>query len=284
MRNKISWVVILYYPERSVIDNIKTYASLMDCVYLWRNSKIDKSVENELNLLLGDNIVWCGGENNVGIGVALNNILSISKSLGTDWLLTMDQDSSFSDGAIDMISNQLSGINTNTDGIAIVAANHVVNGIPAHNNSDSPKWVMMSGNFVNTRLAVECGGFNQDLFIDGVDIEFCRRLIARGYKVTIIYDAYLEHNLGGACQVSFFGYKTITTNHSPVRLYYIYRNYLYMCTRVEWCKEIRRELYRFLIHKLGCVILFETGKLKKINMIIKGGCHFMMGHFGPNNK
>lgn len=277
MKKKISCVVILYNPDMSVVENVSTYYQSMSSVYLWRNSKIDKIIEDKLNSLCGEKIVWCGNDENCGIGTALNQVLNDSKSACVDWLLTMDQDSAFCEGAIEEIIGYSSGCNND---IAIIAANHIVNGSPVHKTSDEQKWVMMSGNFVNVELALYCGGFDASLFIDGVDIEFCRRVLAKGYKIYVCTEASLSHNLGHSEDVSFAGYKTMTTNHSPVRLYYIFRNYLHINVRSEFSLGIRMLLYRFLIHKALCVILFEKNKVNKIKMMIKGIFHFAIGYLG----
>lgn len=284
MRDKIAGIVILYNPEPSLVNNIASYFNFVDILYVWRNSTLTNDIENSISTLFGSKVIWLGDKENRGIGVALNAALVDAKEKGAKWLLTMDQDSKFPPGSLELLIDSAFSISEDKNQrVGIFAANHIVNGSPSHKQNietDEPDWVMMSGNLVNLGSALDCGGFNEDLFIDGVDIEFCRRMITTGRKVHICHDAQLEHQLGNARRINFLGYKTTTTNHSPVRLYYIFRNYLYMGMCIECCKSIQFQLYKFLIHKIGCVVLFENKKMNKLMMIAKGCCHFMLKKIG----
>lgn len=274
---KISAIVILFNPDFSIVDNVKSFYSQVDYVYLWQNSVISAELISELNRIYPEKLKWCGDCTNHGIGYALNQVLAFAKSVGSDWLLTMDQDSCF---ATDSARILIDSIKYQASDTAIVAANHVVNNKPVHIDNEKYEWVMMSGNLINIDISLRCGGFNELLFIDGVDIEFCRRLICHGFKLTICFSALLNHKLGDVSPVSILGYHTNTTNHNAVRLYYIFRNYLFMIFKLDSSKGIRLVLSKFLLHKILCVLFAEKNKLSKFRMMFMGVIHFVFGKLG----
>lgn len=89
--------------------------------------------------------------------------------------------------------------------------------------------------------------FDEFLFIDEVDHDFCHKLIRQNIKIIRFNDVFLEH---------FLGKKTISLfvknygTYSNFRLHYIYRNILF--ERLRYPEY--RELYNERLHK----ILFDT--------------------------
>lgn len=275
--NGISAIVVLYKPDFSLLENIASYYESVKYIFLWRNSSIDDKLIEQLNKHYHDKIVWCGDGCNKGIGYPLNNILSRAKDAGSEWLLTIDQDSCFHSDSFDLLSKEIGDVEPN---VAIVAANHIVNNQPTHAENENPEWVMMSGNLINIDFSLCYGGFNEPLFIDGVDIEFCRRLKSKGFKIKVCLQSFLKHNLGDAKNVKVLGYNTVTTNHNAIRLYYIYRNYPFLILKNKTFSGIRLLLFKFLLHKLICVLFLEKNKSTKLKMMVKGLFHFLINKFG----
>lgn len=69
------------------------------------------------------------------------------------------------------------------------------------------------------------GLFNEDLFIDMVDFEYCWRILENGYKILSCKNLVLSHELGDSC-VIFFGIRI--AKRVKIRYYYIIRNTLYL--------------------------------------------------------
>ena len=81
-----------------------------------------------------------------------------------------------------------------------------------------------SGCYVNTDICKACGGWDEILFIDGVDYEICYRMKKRGYEVIRIHQKGLLHEMSESRRVKFFGKQDLITNHSAFRHYYMVRN------------------------------------------------------------
>ncbi|TEB40741.1 glycosyltransferase family 2 protein, partial [Flavobacterium circumlabens] len=82
---------------------------------------------------------------------------------------------------------------------------------------NEPIIVMTSGNIVNLKIHEKIGGFEEKLFIDYVDIEYCLKLKKEGYSIANLPNVLLQHELGDSKRTSFLFVKAIVTNHSSIR-------------------------------------------------------------------
>ena len=76
---------------------------------------------------------------------------------------------------------------------------------------------------------ISCGGFDETLFIDGVDDEWCWRAWHKcQLRTFVVEEAKISHMLGTGDR--HVGPIRISVN-SSFRLYYQYRNFIWLCTR-----------------------------------------------------
>ena len=126
-----------------------------------------------------------------------------------------------------------------------------------------------SGSLLNIKAWSEIGGFDERMFIDGVDFDICYRLRQRGYKIYCIHSVVLLHELGHIEYHRFLFWKVLVKNHSVFRKYYIARNIIYVAKKRKSVllaiKGILQE-----VKLLGIVLLYETDKKSKSISIIKG--------------
>lgn len=92
------------------------------------------------------------------------------------------------------------------------------------------------------------GPFEEDLFIDSVDREWCFRARARGFTLKGVCAAQLDHRLGDHRRSVAGGIELIV--HSPERLYYMTRNRMLLYQRayvpLKWkLKDFLRVLAKF---------------------------------------
>ena len=94
---KIAGLIVLYHPGFEVINNIQSYLREIEKLFVVDNSEPNyNSVEQEL-IKLGANFRYIVNSKNLGIAKALNQGVEAAVSEGFEWLLTMDQDSYFTD-------------------------------------------------------------------------------------------------------------------------------------------------------------------------------------------
>ncbi|WP_161626392.1 glycosyltransferase family 2 protein [Caldanaerobacter subterraneus] len=228
---------------------------------------------------------------NLGIAFALNQGVKYAINKGYDWVLTLDHDSKVTPGMIDkMLSayNKLS--NNEKNSTFIIVPRHVEERFYRNidiNDQLKPAFVITeitSGSLVKTDAYRQVGFYDEKLFIDYVDHEFCLRL--KKYKKKILYvpTAILLHNLGTVQVGNFLNKKVTYTNHSYLRRYYITRNRIYVWTKYltiapRW---VIKDIVGFL-KEIIKIVLYENDKKRKFKMIFKGITDSVKGNFGKIN-
>lgn len=277
---KIVGVVVLYNPDESIIKNINSYINDIEKLYLVDNSENKNHDLINKIMSISDKCIYVDNNGNQGIAHALNVGARLAIENGADWLLTMDQDTSFSENDLIKIQEELLAVDsTNT---AIVAPSHYLGDDikPFYNEI-----VMTSGNLINLHLFGKIGEFDENLFIDSVDTEYCLRIYSMRYKIKRIPSVILNHNLGDIKEYKILGVKFKPTNHNPIRRYYITRNRFYVWDKyntlypsfIKWEKMAT-------VKELIKVILFEKDKLKKIQFSLNGYIDYKKNKFGKYER
>ncbi|MCK5665528.1 MAG: glycosyltransferase family 2 protein [Thiotrichaceae bacterium] len=290
----ISGVVVLYHPDVSVVSNIQSYIDYIDRLYVVDNStvvnaKIVAQIKNN------NKCVYVNDNENLGLALALNVGAEMAMADAAEWLLTMDQDSRFEEGALLQMIQWLNEQAEAEVGAGIYVYIKGVTNIgiisPVHNTARSSENVsddvveatlaMTSGNLLNLAAFKTIGPFREDFFIDYIDFEYCLRLNNAGYKILIYGKGVLQHRLGEPEQVRFLWFDVLYMNHNRVRRYYITRNRLkiikeYWRTQPVYClKDVKYFISSWL--KIVCLDENAVAKQKAILLGIK---HFFQGKSG----
>lgn len=277
---KVSGVVALYHPKSSIIENIQSYIDFIDNLYVVDNSgSIDSDVIDEIKKI--KKCIYVSNNGNQGIAHALNVGVGLASNNDASWVLTMDQDSFFEEGAL---NNMLHWIGLNdTERVGIVSPIHETVGRPYDKSNDTVEVLttMASGNLLNVKAYKVAGPFRDDFFIDCVDHEYCLRLKTFNYKTLLNCSSVLKHNLGDSAIVSFMGVSVVYTNHNRIRRYYRTRNRLKVI-KMYWLKEPM-----YCVREIRCffsswvkIILFDKNVMEKQKAIFLGVSHFIMGKSG----
>lgn len=143
--------------------------------------------------------------------------------------------------------------------------------------------VITSGSLINLKAAKNIPLPNPDLFIDGVDWEYCLDMKKHGYHICVSEKTTMQHNFG--TYLTHFHKDHPIYIYSPLRYYYINRNHTYIETRLSDnpYHKIRSYLYRIksLIKKLFKIIIYEPNqKPLKIWASCLGFYHGLIGKLG----
>lgn len=272
----ICGVVILYHPGDYIIDNISSYLSGLERLYVFDNSeRYNRKLIEEIKRMEG--VDYISNDGNMGIAYTLNAAIKKAKSEGYNWILTMDQDSSFKEGDFSKFRSWLDEHDTSEVGILS----------PLHSieEFETKEYLhfttMTSGNLLNISVYDRVGPFDEKLFIDEVDAEYCLRLNMNGYKIIRFYDIILVHALGELKIVDFKIKKIWASNHNPVRRYYITRNRLYVWTKYFkfYPKLSIRILYHTCVEMLK-IILVEDQKWSKFKYISRAIKDYLFRNYG----
>lgn len=277
----IHGIVVLYNPEETIIDNITSYLDNIEKLYIVDNSESKNHELFNKIVTISEKCIYINNKGNQGIAHALNVGAKLAIENGADWLLTMDQDSSFTQGSLVKLIDWIE--NNDIHDVGIISPSHHINNSYIEENKTiiQVDTVMTSGNLLNLKAYQRVGGFLDKLFIDYVDNEYCLRLKINNYKILQLTNATLKHSLGNIKSFTLFNKTIYYTNHNHIRRYYIARNSLYVCSiyKKYFKNYCDNEQKRNIINILK-IIFFEESKLQKIHYIIKGILHFYQNKFG----
>jgi len=273
MIKKVSAVIILYEPLSAVKYNILSYIEYVECLYVVDNSNQLSDILFELS---SNKIKVLHHGSNIGISKALNLALKQAQNDNYEWLITFDQDTYF-DKKNDFKDFLEDFYKLNDKDIAIVS--------PLHNKRFIDKsaslyqevdFVMTSSNCLNVDIAHRVGGFNELLFIDEVDHEFCLRLRRSGYKIYVNNHISVNHTLG-VSHKWFFNIKI----YNEIRLYYMVRNYLYLRSQYKiYHSDFFKQRDKYLIKFFFKQIVFGYKRVSNIKYIIRGIYDYLHNDFG----
>jgi len=231
---KICAGIVLYNPDiKRLKECVDAVLPQVECLVLVDNASLNiNEVENEL---AGYDIIWIKNERNFGIACALNQLTGYADSNGYEWLLTLDQDS-ICEGVM-----VIKLYDAAVSGVAMVAPLVIDRGIPETGDTggldieeplreiEEVKMCITSGTLTNVATVLEIGGFNEWLFVYDVDREICIRLLRGGYKLLRVNSTRLFHEHGiKTVSKKIFGKQIVYRNYSPISVYYMTRNLVFM--------------------------------------------------------
>lgn len=243
---KIGAVIVLYNPDiEGLNQSIAKLLPQLDSIILIDNSSVDNS-----SLFLGrEKIVYKPLLDNVGIAKAQNIGTGLLAAEDFDFVLFSDQDSLVSDDVVEKLCNAyvtlvkngylVGAIGTKainkSSGIPYPPKSKTINSFSlVSDKGDSVKLtecysIRSSVSLISIETINNVGGFDENLFIDGVDHEWCwRAWHFNGLRSFVVENALLYHQLGEGDRT--IAGKEIAISSSK-RLYYQYRNYLWLCRR-----------------------------------------------------
>ena len=279
---KIAATVILYHPNEIVLKNIQSYIKSVEKLYIVDNTENPVlQITNALYQL--ENIVYLHDGKNKGIAARLNQASNLAIKEGYTWLLTMDQDSFF---RAEMLLNYLNCFTTfeRKENVSMFVVSYYEKS--SENvvcNALAVNHLITSGSFLNLKLFPVIGGFDEKLFIDEVDFEYCLRSAARGFGIVRFTNILLNHHLGEISSHRSFKTQKYTSRslHAPVRLYYMTRNFLYV--RSKYQQSFGKEIIykrKTLLNRFKNNILYNKKRFAVIKNIIKGFNDFRKGQMG----
>lgn len=269
-------VVVLYNPVDDVIKNVESYNDAVSKVYAIDNSDI-KNYGLVAKLKQIPNLEYTFLGNNKGIARALNIALCKAIYDNADFLLTMDQDTSFYSNNAEKMISYVSKYKKN-DKVVLYAAN--TDDYQGERNCEYVNLALTSGNIIHCRTIESIGGFDENLFIDWVDQDLCYRLLSAGFKMVRLNHIKINHHLGVNCTKKLLGMGFNYTTHSSVRYYYMVRNKLYVLekNRVSWKKRTR---FIFGVVAMALkVIMIEKNKRNKLYYILQGITDYLRNKMG----
>jgi len=278
-------IIVSYEPNIEHINHLcRTIADQAFNIVIVDNSEDSKITE--LNSI--DNCYIITNEKNMGIAFAQNIGVKFAETKGAKIIVFFDQDSIISDDMLFKLEEAL--YKSKNSIVCPVSLERTTNTeYPSHRVN---KFGMMkdmysrcSKEYVEVDIAIssgmttyvetfnKIGEFDEDFFIDFVDVEWCMRSKKFGIVVYIVPDAIMYHSIGdNAVKVG----PVNITKHSPIRTYYKVRNSFLLLRKNMSFLFALRQIMPALIHNFLLSITVVDKKLY-FKYYIKGFWHGIKG-------
>lgn len=274
--------VVLYNPDKDILKNINSYIQYVDVLFVIDNSdQISENIVADITSL-SSKINYFRQKINIGIASALNLASSKAIQKNYDWMLTMDQDSYFLNCEFfESWEREICG-----NKIGLFSASYTEKydqwQRKFSENYNEIHYAITSGNIINLNAWAEVNSFEDKLFIDEVDHDFCLKLRVFNYKVLVSKKIYLQHTIG---QINEYGAdaeenKKIINLHDASRYYYIARNVLYVCKKYFFV-DFKFALSRFfyLLKGLAKILFLYPDKVIYLKYFASGVKDFALSKF-----
>jgi len=271
-------VIISYEPDEALVrlyDSVKKQAAKI--IIIDNASHSEKSKEILLGLSGKTKVIF--NKQNYGIAKALNQGAKYAIDNNYKWLLTLDQDSEFIQGTYSLLLNAYELLPDKNKTMLIAPQYKEKINIKTINDICLPdvkniiwknkSFIITSGSLIKTEVFNLTGFFEEKLFIDKVDFDFCLKLAQKGFLCLIASNVYFSHRLSNPAIKS--GIKIF--NYPPVRRYYIARNSVFLFKKYFFYSpfSMTMTLVRSGIFFAALkVLLLENNKFEKIKNIYKG--------------
>jgi rhamnosyltransferase len=141
--------------------------------------------------------------------------------------------------------------------------------------------VITSGNLLNLEIWKTLDGFEQKLFIDEVDNDYCLKANLNGFKIIRFINIPLVHELGQNKEVTFFFKKYTIITHPPIRAYYIFRNNFYIFSKYKYLfPEFVKSRKIMLLKVFIKILLFSENRIQNCRYIFAGIKDYFHGSYG----
>jgi GT2 family glycosyltransferase len=147
-----------------------------------------------------------------------------------------------------------------------------------------PVWladmVITSGCMVRRGMVEKIGLPRADFFMDIFDQEYSIRARSAGYKIAVITNAKLAHEIGNTRKIELLGYKRLWLNQPPWREYYIGRNLTFLAWRLYPNLATKISMARYLAVHFAQVLLFSSNGFACAIRMIQGLGDGLRGRLG----
>ena len=265
---KVAAGIVTFNPNLAELkNNINSILQQVEHIYIYDNAS--RNIE-EIKQFSSGLITVFQSNTNDGIAKALNWIFNECDKKGIQWVLTLDQDSICSKEHVQRLLEWLGRL----DSIGIIAPTIFDRdvGIIGHNPKRDYCQVytcITSGALTFVEAWKLVNGYDEKMFIDGVDFDFCHRIRKKGYKVIQVKDVVLDHKIGNSEKKRILFFHVVVKGHNAGRKYYMARNRIYLPKKHKfWARLIRGNLRNF--KQLVEIILFEGDKKEKAKATLRG--------------
>jgi rhamnosyltransferase len=225
---------------------------------------------------------------NLGIGAAMNIGVRAALAVGATYILTLDDDTEASPGAVAELARCFE--EHQAQHVGIVWAHWIGetdSPQASYGRRDTPRTVdriPSSGCMIRREVFESVGMFREDYFLDCTDYEYCARITGAGWRVFTCPTATVFHRPGDVTRRQFFGRTVVVSNYPAERLFLLCRNGFVLYLWEQRSARHFREHCRSTAARFVKSLLYEREKGRKSSAIIRGSLEGLLGHLGPPSR
>lgn len=293
MQKEIVAGIVLYNPDiERLKDCISRLENQVKKIYIFDNSELDF----EINFENVDSVIYMSENKNLGIAHGLNRIMEKAKMDGYQWVITMDQDSLVPDKMVEDYRNVIfSDLKIGIVCPQVVDKRRAYQIVSKSKTAEYIETCITSASCTSVKAWEECGKFDEWMFIDLVDNDFCKRLILKGYKIIRLNKWVLDQEFGHIIpksqkkqkfwirlskvlhneNIAKFSYKKIV---SPLRVYYTNRNIIYLNKKMKKYGKVGYENYNCsgYVGFIFCFLIPSIVRAQNKKKVISATLHGIM--------
>jgi rhamnosyltransferase len=234
---------------------------------------------------------------NSGIAAAQNRGILHAREGGFTHILLLDQDTVLSPGVVNNLAANLAVLEREHDKVAAIGpAYHELNSqqqtrayrasglrlsrisLMEEQGPLASDFIIASGSLIPLAVIDRVGGFREDLFIDLVDVEWCFRARAAGYRSFLSPTSRVDHRLGaGTLKV---GGRQVAV-HVPIRNYYWVRNALWLARQPYTPLAWRLYFISRSLAFLGTYTTLTGKRAQRLRLMTRGIRDGLASRLGP---
>ncbi len=289
MPESIAGVVVTYFPDPDFEARLAAVSRQVAPLVV-----VDNSADPATGERLASVCASCGARllrntANLGTAAAFNRGFAELARSGCAWAIAFDQDSVPGDGLAAALRTcaeadpcrpaAVVGANW-TDAARGTPARQLVRApprpfgfrrVPADHDLPAVTTVIMSGSLFSLAAWRELGGFDESLFLDLVDADYCLRARRVGWAVRVAAVARLLHPRGSKRPVRFAGHTWWPAFMPPARLHTLFRNRVLLFRRHAW-REPHWAAFEaaYFLKVVAEILLLEDHKAAKLGACLRG--------------
>ncbi|MDK2351315.1 MULTISPECIES: glycosyltransferase family 2 protein [Pseudomonas aeruginosa group] len=282
-------VIVAYFPEEHALSCLVRSLTSQGCkgVVVFQNSLLSSTFLDEHTA----ECVFLGEGKNLGLGAAINQSFDYLKTKGADAVFTFDQDSSLHDGFVQHMRDMYQGLIDKHVPFSAVVPKIVDRRstsfeymLPEVQQNDLPQDLkflrvgLQSGMLINCEMWQE-NKFDDGLFIEYVDTEWCYRLGYEGKYLCLAEKAIMYHEVSDELPRKVLGFYFL--KYSPIRRYYFFRNSIFLLRQKYVPIYFKIRILTAFGNRIVSMIFFSDDRRRSFTMTMKGILHGLGSVKGP---
>lgn len=282
-------LIVCYYPDHVVLCKlISTIIHSFDRVVLLDNGGTDvTAVSDTIN---SPKLMMVQFPENLGLGGALNRGFDLACEFKVEYVITFDQDSIPMPGHAQKLIGEYLRIKNFDEDIAAIGPTIIDNrdhsfvykfneiidetsgdllrATPSTKNEVRVLVMVQSGMLIPVSTWKKVAKYNERLFIEFVDTDWCYRVNDAGFSIYGTYLVSMYHEVSDSAPQNFFGFSLLT--YSPKRRYYFFRNVIYMLSRHYVPRSHKFRLLTGMLNRVVAIVLLDEHKMQSFLAMLRG--------------